>query len=138
MAKKSKIIILAAIFVILAVAIVAYFSNSLVNFGLCKPGTQFFEYPSDSSFTELAGKKVCIPPTSPKNIDKPCDKQTDCGTARCVLYDESKTSGRGICSDEPYDCGYLNRSDLSYDEQVAAGDYYIDMDGNINKEFCAD
>ncbi len=136
MTTKSKIAISVGIIAIVVIAIVAYFSNALVEFGLCRPGTQFYEYPSDSAFTQLAGKKDCYTLPAPKNLNGPCDKQTDCGTARCVLRDEDKKTGRGICSDEPYDCGYLYRYNLPYDEQVAHGDYYIDADGNIQKAFC--
>ena len=156
MTKKSKITILAVIIATASLLLILYSSNSLERFGIgksrtqsyettnergldesgeCPPGTEFYETTNDWELAHFGYSKGCRP-TEPTNLNGPCDKQTDCGSARCVLVDENRTSGRGICSSEPYDCGYAKRADLSYKKKVAAGDYIIDKDGKIQERYC--
>jgi len=88
--------------------IVAYFSNSLKIFGLCKPGMELGTMPAGS---------FCYKPSGYDG--KPCNRQTDCGTVSCVLVD--RYSLKGKCEDIVFGCHQL-----------------IDKDGNLESLVCID
>lgn len=95
MSKKMKIILAIGIIVMFTLfIIIAYFSNSLVSLGLCKPG--------DKIGKGLPGPDFCYTPSG--FAGNPCDKATDCGSGRCALVDSHKTTDNGICKDLSYGC----------------------------------
>lgn len=91
--------------------VIAYFSDLLVPFGLCRPGMKFVQGPF--------GEKFCYTPSGFEG--QPCDRQTDCGTGGCILVDENRTTGKGICKDVAFGCIQT-----------------IDEDGNIGPMICID
>jgi len=88
MNKPFKFFLLVLVIIILLI-LVAYFLNFFSKYGLCKPGMKFFEGPFNEKF--------CYTPSGYGG--QPCNKQTDCGTASCVLIDENKIDDGGICID---------------------------------------
>ena len=106
MTKKLKIILAIGIIVIVALFIVAYFSNSLALLGLCKPGDKI---------VQGLGPHFCYTPSG--FAGNPCDKATDCGTAAgCVLVDKNKTIGKGICRDMWLGCNIWIDENGKFDE----------------------
>ena len=102
MTKKIKLIIIFLVVIIISTIIffiVAYLNGYLEKMGICKPGEKIGYY-------TIINKKYCYKPSGYEG--QFCDKQTDCGTASCVLINENKTTGKGVCKDKTFsECGYL-------------------------------
>ncbi len=107
MKKKTKLIIGIIFLSIIILFVIAYFSNSLALFGLCKPGTKL----GRGGF----GQRFCYIPSGFE--EQPCDKKTDCGTGECFLVDPNKTIGKGICRDLPYGCNVRIDENGNFDEK---------------------
>lgn len=113
MSKKIKLILIILIISTIIFFVIAFLNGSLEKLGLCKPGEKIGYY-------HIINSKYCYKPSGYDG--QLCDKQTDCGTASCVLIDENKTTEKGVCKDKAFsECGYL-----------------LDKDGNKEKTLCAD
>lgn len=110
MAKKSGFIIIGVI-VVIVVILSVYLLNRPNPFELCKPGEKFMIGPF--------GERFCYTPSGYEG--NPCDTKTDCGTGNCVLINESKKTGRGVCEDVTYGCIQ-----------------FIDETGSIEPKMCID
>ncbi|OGY87644.1 MAG: hypothetical protein A2233_01695 [Candidatus Kerfeldbacteria bacterium RIFOXYA2_FULL_38_24] len=106
--KKLKIVLIIVGIVIVVIFGVVYFSNSLAKSGLCRPGTKFMHGPF--------GEKFCYTPSGYEG--KPCDKASDCGSGRCILVDENKTIGKGVCQDITYGCVRFADDNGSFDSMI--------------------
>lgn len=116
MTKKIKFIIIFLTILIISTIIffvIAFLNGSLEKFGICKPEEKIGYY-------HIINGKYCYKPSGYEG--QFCDKQTDCGTASCILVDENKTTGKGVCKDKTFsECGY-----------------FLDKNGNKERTMCAD
>jgi hypothetical protein len=111
---KMKVGITAVIVIIFSLIVVAYFNNSLVRFGLCKPGDKIIQG------NKFSGKAdYCYTPSGFEG--RPCNKESDCGNnpiSECFLYDKNTIINKGMCKDAVMQgCYFLINENGEFNEE---------------------